>query len=154
MNRYHRLQAVQRYLTGSPRRTASRRSDPVTSVLDPAPPGGRRERRESSTDVRLHGDEMAADADDGDADHATAANMTCWTRPLSPSDSQAGLFSPHERTLWSRSGRMTVPFDWIEDPRTTQRPRPSEPNWRKVALVLAAIAILVALAIAFGEIIR
>jgi len=90
----------------------------------------------------------------GDTDHATAANMTCWTRPLSPSDSQAGLFSPHERTLWSRSGRMTVPFDWIEDPRTTQRPRPSEPNWRKVALVLAAIAILVALAIAFGEIIR
>jgi hypothetical protein len=78
----HRLQAVQRYLTGSPRRTASRRSDPVTSVLDPAPPGGRRERRESATDVRLHGDEMAADADDGDADHATAANMTCLDSTL------------------------------------------------------------------------
>jgi hypothetical protein len=49
---------------------------------------------------------------------------------------------------------MTVPFDWIEDPRTPRRPPPSEPNWRKVALVLAAIAVVVALAIAFGEIIR
>ena len=47
-----------------------------------------------------------------------------------------------------------MPFDWIEDPRTTPRPPPSEPNWRKVALVLAAIAIVVALAIAVGEPIR
>ena len=30
---------------------------------------GQGERRESATDVRLDGDEMAADADDGDAAH-------------------------------------------------------------------------------------
>ena len=57
--------------TGSQRRTASRRSDPVTSVLDPASAVGQRERRESATDMRLDGDEMAADAYDGDAGHAT-----------------------------------------------------------------------------------
>jgi hypothetical protein len=34
---------------------------------------GQGERREPATDVRLDGDEMAADADDGDAGHATAA---------------------------------------------------------------------------------
>jgi hypothetical protein len=45
-------------------------------------------------------------------------------------------------------------FSWIEDPTTTRRPPPREPNWRKVILVLAATAIVVALAIAFGEIIR
>jgi hypothetical protein len=37
--------------------------------LDPGSPT--RQRRESATDVRLDGDEMAADADDGDAGHAT-----------------------------------------------------------------------------------
>jgi hypothetical protein len=47
----------------SPHRTASLQSDPVTSVLDPASAVGQRERRESATDMRLDGDEMAADAD-------------------------------------------------------------------------------------------
>jgi hypothetical protein len=49
---------------------------------------------------------------------------------------------------------MAWPFDWIEDPRTRPHPLPSEPNWRKVILVLAAIAIVVALAVAVGEPIR
>jgi hypothetical protein len=47
---------------------------------------------------------------------------------------------------------MLPPFEHMKDPHLTQPP--SEPNWRKVTLVLVAIAILVALAIAFGEIIR
>jgi hypothetical protein len=33
-------------------------------------------RRESATDVRLDGDEMAPDADDGDAGHASRTYMT------------------------------------------------------------------------------
>ena len=37
---------------------------------------GQGERRKSATDVRLDGDEMTADADDGDAGHTTAAYMT------------------------------------------------------------------------------
>jgi hypothetical protein len=49
---------------------------------------------------------------------------------------------------------MAWPFDWIEDPRTGPQPLPSEPNWRKVILLLAAIAIVVALAVAVGETIR
>ena len=49
---------------------------------------------------------------------------------------------------------MAWPFDWIEDPRTRPQPLPSELNWRKVILVLAAIAIVVALAVAVGEPIR
>jgi hypothetical protein len=36
---------------------------------------GQGERRESATDVRLDGDEMAADADDGDAVDATGTYM-------------------------------------------------------------------------------
>jgi hypothetical protein len=47
---------------------------------------------------------------------------------------------------------MLPPFDHMKDPRLIQPPR--EPNWRKVTIVLVAIAILVALAIAVGEIIR
>jgi hypothetical protein len=45
-----------------------RRSDPIARVLH-ARPGqpGQGERRESATDVRLDGDEVAPDADDGDA---------------------------------------------------------------------------------------
>jgi hypothetical protein len=39
---------------------------------------GQGERRKSATDVRLDGDEMAADADDGDAGHATAAYISQW----------------------------------------------------------------------------
>jgi hypothetical protein len=39
---------------------------------------GQGERRKSATDVRLDGDEMAADADDGDASHATAAYISQW----------------------------------------------------------------------------
>ena len=45
-----------------------RRPDPVAGVLDPrAGQPGDRERREPATDVRLDGDEVAPDADDGDA---------------------------------------------------------------------------------------
>jgi hypothetical protein len=40
---------------------------PVTSVLDPASAVGQGERREPAADVRLDGDEMIADPDDGDA---------------------------------------------------------------------------------------
>ena len=35
-------------------------------------------------------------------------------------------------------------ISWIEDPRFSQRPPPGEPNWRKVILAMAAIAIIVA----------
>ena len=38
------------------------------------------ERRESATDVRLDGDEMTADADDGDPGHASAAYIILSTR--------------------------------------------------------------------------
>jgi hypothetical protein len=41
---------------------------------------GQGERREPAADVRLDGDEMTADADDGDAGHATAA----YIRQLQP----------------------------------------------------------------------
>ena len=54
------------------------------------------------------------------------------------------------KSVWSLSNASAVRPH--EDPRPTQPP--SEPNWRKVTLVLVAIAILVALAIAFGEIFR
>jgi hypothetical protein len=50
---------------------ATRRSDPDTSILDPAPAGSWRERRESATDVSLNGDELAADAYDGGAGHVS-----------------------------------------------------------------------------------
>jgi hypothetical protein len=40
---------------------------------------GQGERRESATDVRLDGDEIAADADDGDAGHATGTYMGSGT---------------------------------------------------------------------------
>ena len=47
-----------------------RRPDPVAGVLDPrAGQPGDRERREPATDVRLDGDEVTADADDGNASH-------------------------------------------------------------------------------------
>jgi hypothetical protein len=42
--------------------------------LDARQPG-QGERRESATDVRLDGDEMAADADDGDAGHFSRTYM-------------------------------------------------------------------------------
>ena len=45
-------------------------------------------------------------------------------------------------------------FSWIEDPITTRRPPPLEPNWRKVILVLAAVAIVLTLALSIGAIIR
>jgi hypothetical protein len=45
-------------------------------------------------------------------------------------------------------------FDWIEDPNTTPRPPPSEPNWREVVVVLIAITIVVWLAIDFGAVVR
>ena len=45
-------------------------------------------------------------------------------------------------------------FEWIEDPTTTGRPPPIEPNWRKVILFLAAVAIVLALALSIGAIIR
>jgi hypothetical protein len=49
-------------------RALDRRSDPIARVLHArAGQPGQGERRESATDVRLDGDEMAADADDGDA---------------------------------------------------------------------------------------
>jgi hypothetical protein len=53
-------------------RVLDRRSDPIARVLH-AHTGrpGQGERRESATDVRLDGDEMAADADDSDATHAS-----------------------------------------------------------------------------------
>jgi hypothetical protein len=47
---------------------------------------------------------------------------------------------------------MLPPFDHMKDPRLTQPL--GDPNWRKVTLVLVAIVFLVALAVAFGEIIR
>jgi hypothetical protein len=43
---------------------------------------GQGERRESATDVRLDGDEMAADADDGDAGHATRTYIRLAARRL------------------------------------------------------------------------
>jgi hypothetical protein len=43
---------------------------------------------------------------------------------------------------------------WIADPRFSQRPPPREPNWRKVILAIAAIAIVVALALVIGAVIR
>jgi hypothetical protein len=42
---------------------------------------GQGERREPATDVRLDGDEMTADADDGDAGHATERT---WWASLAP----------------------------------------------------------------------
>jgi hypothetical protein len=45
-------------------------------------------------------------------------------------------------------------ISWIEDPRFSQRPPPGEPNWRKVILAMAAIAIIVALALVIGAVIR
>ena len=45
-------------------------------------------------------------------------------------------------------------FSWIEDPTTTRRPPPREPNWREVILVLAAVAIVLTLALSVGAIIR
>jgi hypothetical protein len=47
-----------------------------------------------------------------------------------------------------------TPFDWIEDPVTTPRPPPIEPNWRKVLFFLAATAIVIGLALAVGAVIR
>jgi hypothetical protein len=44
---------------------------------------GQRERRESATDVRLDGDEMAPDADDGDAGHFRATYMEARGRDAS-----------------------------------------------------------------------
>jgi hypothetical protein len=53
-------------------RALDRRSDPIARVLHAhAGQPGQGERRESATDVRLDGDEIAADADDGDASHAS-----------------------------------------------------------------------------------
>ena len=49
-------------------RALDRRSDPIARILHArAGQPGQDERRESATDVRLDGDEMAADADHGDA---------------------------------------------------------------------------------------
>ena len=46
------------------------------AVRSPVPgEAGQRERRESPTDMRLDGDEMAADADDGDAGHFSGTYM-------------------------------------------------------------------------------
>jgi hypothetical protein len=45
-------------------------------------------------------------------------------------------------------------FSWIEDPTTKRRAPPREPNWRKVILVLAAVAIVLTLALSIGAIIR
>lgn len=45
-------------------------------------------------------------------------------------------------------------ISWIEDPRFSQRPPPREPNWRKVILAIAATAIVVALALVIGAVIR
>jgi hypothetical protein len=51
-----------------------------------------------SADVRLDGDEMAPDADDGDAGHATAAYMALDSRLRTPSSaSDAWLCSPEFR---------------------------------------------------------
>jgi hypothetical protein len=48
--------------------------------------------------------------------------------------------------------RPYTPFDHIKDPGFTQPP--GEPKWRKVILVLAAIAIVVVLAVAVGAVVR
>jgi hypothetical protein len=55
----------------------SLQSDTHGSRILHARPGqpGQGERRESATDVRLDGDEMAADADDGDAGHYSGTYM-------------------------------------------------------------------------------
>jgi hypothetical protein len=47
---------------------------------------------------------------------------------------------------------MLPPFDHMKDPGFTQPP--SEPKWRKVILVLGAIAIVVVLAVAVGAVVR
>jgi hypothetical protein len=53
-----------------------RRSDPIARVLHArAGQPGHGERRESATHVRLDGDEMAADADDGDANDYSGTYM-------------------------------------------------------------------------------
>ena len=46
--------------------------------MDPASEGGQRERRKSATNMRLDREEMAADADDGDAGHATRTYIPLW----------------------------------------------------------------------------
>ena len=56
---------------------------------------GQGERRESATDVRLDGDEMAADADDGDAGHATGTYIATeperWAAKCSREPAGVGL---------------------------------------------------------------
>jgi hypothetical protein len=47
----------------------------LTCAGRPASAPGQGERRESATDVRLDGDETAADADDGDALHTSSSYM-------------------------------------------------------------------------------
>jgi hypothetical protein len=70
-----RLQKRLDALGAAPR--ADRRPDPGESALHGrAGQPGQGERRESATEVRLDGDEMAPDADDGDAGHATGTYMT------------------------------------------------------------------------------
>jgi hypothetical protein len=58
------------------------------------------------------------------------------------------------RTAQSQVIAGMEPFDWFEDPVTTPRPSPIEPNWRKVLFVLAATAIVIGLALAVGAVIR
>jgi hypothetical protein len=60
---------------------------------------GQGERRESSTDVRLDGDEVAPDADDGDAGDATGSYMAVpgliqaqWRRRVVFVPFEAGVF--------------------------------------------------------------
>ena len=50
--------------------------------------------------------------------------------------------------------RLMVWFSRIEDPTMTRRPPPIEPDWRKVILVVAAIALVLTLALAIGALIR
>jgi hypothetical protein len=47
----------------------------MNESTDEAGSPGQGERRESATDVRLDGDEVAPDADAGDAGHATGSYM-------------------------------------------------------------------------------
>jgi hypothetical protein len=54
-------------------RVLRRQPEAVQRIVEEQP--GQGERRESATDVRLDGDEMPADADDGDAGHYSGTYM-------------------------------------------------------------------------------
>jgi hypothetical protein len=65
---------------------------------------GQGERRESATDVRLDGDEMPADADDGDAGHSTGTYIEIGSKNLSSSSATRGRLRKTGVTQPTRRG--------------------------------------------------